>query len=104
MDTWYRSPDVAFEWSEEAVYLLDLRDLSVPPEPQALQGPAASIWLALGTISAPRSEQDLLELVAEEYGMKPGDIQGQALPFLRQLESAGLAITSSIPDEHGARQ
>ncbi|WP_347108256.1 PqqD family protein [Paenarthrobacter sp. S56] len=104
MDTWFRAPDVAFECSDQDVYLLDLQDLSIPPEPRALQGPAASIWRALGTISAPRSEQDLLQLVAEEYGMKPGDIQGQVLAFLHELESAGLAITSSVADGNGARQ
>ncbi|MGJ3189255.1 PqqD family protein [Paenarthrobacter nitroguajacolicus] len=91
MDKWYRPSGIAFELCEEAVYVLDLRDLQGDLRPRALQGPAAAIWLTLGTVDSPCPELDLVKSVAEEYGMELHEIEGPALDFLRDLESAGLA-------------
>lgn len=91
MNTWYRPKDVAFEVRDDAVYVLDLRDINAEPSPRALQGAAGTIWLALGPADAPRAESDIVRGVADEYGIEPEEITEHAVAFLAELKSAGLA-------------
>ena len=83
--------DVAFEVRDGAVYVLDLRDIDAEPSPRALQVAAGAIWLALGTADAPRAEPDIVRSVADEFGIEPEEITEQAIAFLTELKSAGLA-------------
>ncbi|MFF1831735.1 PqqD family protein [Paenarthrobacter sp. NPDC058040] len=58
--------------------------------PRALQGPAARIWSALGSADDPRSEEDLVRSVADEFGIDVEEIRAQAIAFLWDLERIGL--------------
>lgn len=99
MNAWYRPADVAFEILDDAVFVLDLRDMNAGLSPQALQGAAGTIWLALGTSDAPIAESDIIRGVAQVYGMEPADITEQAAAFLDELKSAGLALMLSVNSE-----
>ena len=91
MVRWYRPPGVAFEYHGDSVYVLDLRNLDGDLGPRALQGPAARIWSALGSADDPRSEEDLVRSVANEFGIDVEEVRAQTIAFLWDLEKAGLA-------------
>lgn len=97
VSAWYRSPDVAFESLGEDIHLLDLRDLSGLLIPRALEGPAAVIWLALGSEEAPLAEETVVGRVAEQFGLEEEDVRAQTVAFLQDLADHGLArLTGNV--------
>jgi hypothetical protein len=90
---WRVSADVAYVQNPDGgrVAVLHLEQ----DVPVILLGTAASVWNALdGT----RTETELIEELAREYGADAAAIQGDAMGLIHSLSSNGL-ITSSPRDE-----
>jgi hypothetical protein len=81
---WQRAPGVVWRRSDSKVALLcKARD-----ELLVLSGTGAVTWELL---AEPIGEQDLIELLADEFGADPEDVASALRPFLTGLAEAGAA-------------
>ena len=79
-------------WVEGAggrVVVLDLERLSEPP--RVLADTAASIWRV---VDGQRTEEQIVSVVAEAYGLEPAQIRDDVRAFLTELGELGLVVAS----------
>ncbi|WP_448809165.1 PqqD family protein [Agromyces bauzanensis] len=88
---WWRSPHVAWVAEPDRAVLLNLE--SDTPQPEELGGTAAAIWGVLD--ATPLRIEQILERLADEYGVAADAIRGDVETFLDALQAKGFAESSS---------
>lgn len=86
---WRHKGDVAVVDSGDRIAVLDLASLADPP--RILEGSAAAIWRA---VDGGRAAPEVVESVAESFGVETAEIEADVVTFLLSLASAGLLVES----------
>jgi hypothetical protein len=86
---WRHQGDLAVVDSGDRVVVLDLASLAVPP--QILEGSAAAIWRA---VDGERATPEVVDSVAESFGVEAAEIEHDVTTFLASLATAGLLEAS----------
>ena len=86
---WRHKPALAEVPSEGRVALLDLDDLAEPP--RVLQGSGAAIWSA---VNGGRTTSQVVEAVAEEFGLTAVEVRADVVEFLGSLADLGLLVAA----------
>lgn len=82
---WQHGAEVAFVRSEERVVALDL--VHAPDAPQVLSPSASAVWDA---IDGERSDEAIIAVIAEFYGVASEMIADDVRHFLTDLAAKGL--------------
>jgi hypothetical protein len=85
---WRRSPDVAVVGGDNRVVVLGLADPATA-RPLVLEGPAASVWHALG---APGTTAEVVERVAADFGLPATEVEADVSAFIEDLRRRQLVL------------
>lgn len=90
--TWRRSADLALVESTDRVVALHLAHLDRPA--RILEGSTAAIWHAVVGV---RTTSEIVNTVAEQYGVAPDEIVEDVIQLLRDLGADALLIRGRQP-------